>query len=621
MATLARDLVSAYEARFGRYARDELTIIENPNTSGTAFASNGIIWLSTRFFSHRNVLLPGIGNRILEYVLAHEIAHQWFGLAAEVDLDTDAWLSEGLSQYAAVSAFEARYGASGGNLLRPEGKGLLEDLVLRQFGFYNLREHQIELPYLLNLWSGFDEAVAKPLAEIDYGNANTIRVYDKGYLAARAIASAIGEEAFDAGLAQALEQAGGGRLTIPAVRHALEATSGKALDGLFDMWIYGEGSADYLVRQISSRRTDAGFETVVEVSRHGGTAQPVDVEAVLVSEATIRQTWSGEPETDTLIFHTPSPVERVTIDPDHRIPDRDRLNNHDPVKVVGSSNEAVLPLDAYVLSPDSASGGFTFSRPGRFRITLNSAGITGTVLDNDRNEYAAALLLSGGQLTGRLAFTTTSYDQPETGSAAQFWEPDWRLTISARRWVEAARPLTAFGVSAIDLPSIASTRTTALSLEWTTQNAGRLTMGTFEEGSLAPGLYLQGTGMIGFSFGTLPEAMRLRFDELHAVDPGASNHKLSGRLALEFPPIAVEPFNLLNLAMLDGQRTRLFLAGGAGWTTLGDFSTTSHRLEAGIEQQLDLSTLGGLLTFSARIGVAVPVEGDGAPVLYVQFSL
>jgi len=181
-ATYARDILSDYESRYGSYPRDRLTIVESPSPGGSAYAADGIVWMSRTYFTHRDIPVAGTLNRFAEYVLAHEIAHQWFGLG--VNLDTDAWLSEGLAQYASIEYFERRHGSTEGNLFDVVASGLLEDLVDSQFGYYNLREHQTELPYLFALWSGFDEAIVKPLREVEFANANTSRLYDKGYLVA-----------------------------------------------------------------------------------------------------------------------------------------------------------------------------------------------------------------------------------------------------------------------------------------------------------------------------------------------------------------------------------------------------------------------------------------------------
>ena len=621
LATYARDVLADYEPRFGSYPRSRLTIVENPNDRGTSFAADGIIWLSARLFTHRDVLLPGILNRVFEFVLAHEIAHQWFGLSASVDLNRDVWLSEGLAQYAAVSYYENRYGEHEPNLFAISGSGILEDLVAREFGFFNLREHQIELPYLLNVMAGFDEAIAKPFDRVEYANANSVRVYDKGYLVARAIAATVGAEAFDRGLATALERAQGERLEIDGLRAILEEVSGIPLAEIFDAWIYGDVTADYAVRITSRERTEAGHETHVVVSRDGGVPQPVEVEARLVSDATVRQTWDGAVETATLVFRTPSRVRRVTIDPEHRIPDRDRLNNNAPVKIVAAVDEAALPLDAYVLAPDSRSGGFSFSRLNRFRVTVTSSGATAVIVDGREHMVAASASTEDGRMIGSIAYAYTEYSQPETGSAGTTWEPDWRLSIAARRIATDDGPLLAFRLTALDLPSIAGQRTAAVSVDWTAAGAGRLSVSAFDEAPIFPGIYLQVASTLGFGFGALPEALRFAFDEIHCAPLTPTIHKLTGRIAVEFPSGDHEPFNLLNLAMIDEQRTRLFITGGAGWTTIRDFGTTCPNIEAGIEQQISLSTLGGLLSFSARVGLAAPVLGGGESVLYVQVSL
>jgi hypothetical protein len=73
--------------------------------------------------------------------------------------------------------------------------------------------------------------------------------------------------------------------------------------------------------------------------------------------------------------------------------------------------------------------------------------------------------------------------------------------------------------------------------------------------------------------------------------------------------------------MIDRVGTRLFLTAGAGWTSLDEFGTTSPSIEAGMEQIIELSTLGGLISMTARIGIATPVLGEGATILYGNISL
>lgn len=619
-ATYARDILTDYEKRFGPYPRRRMTIVEGTNRGGTAFAADGILWLSSRYFTHRDIPLAGILNRFTEYVLAHEIAHQWFGLGSGVDLDTDAWLSEGLAQYVSIGYFETRHGAFEGNVFEIVAPGLLEDLIDRQFGFYNLREHQVELPYLFSLWSGFDEAIVKPTRDLEFANANVARLYDKGYVVARAIASTVGEETFDRALRTAFEITREGRFSAADLQRFLEEASDRPLDDVFAAWVYGDVAVDYAAEFTSERRTETGHETTVTVRREGGIPQPVDVEVTLTSGATLRETWDGAQAEGTIVFQTPSPVSRVTIDPEHRLPDGDRRNNNDPVKIVTAVNRAELPLDAYVLSPDASSGGFSFGWLDRFRVTVRGDSASMIVNEGRHHRYTGGVSIAENRLVGNLAYTYTTYHLPETGSPATYWEPDVALTAGVRRLVSGDEPLWVLSLSAFDLPSAGDSRVQAIALDIADEGSTRLSVSAFDEIRLLPQLYLQGVGTLGFSVGDLPPPLRFTFGELRTSALPPARNKLTGMIALDLAT-EEEPFNLVNLAVVERRRTRVFVAGGLGCASLGDCSKTTPSVEAGVEQIIEFSTLGGLLPIAVRLGIANPLVGPGAPVIYAEISL
>ena len=621
LATLALDILRVYEERYGAYPRQQLTLVENPNSDGRSFAADGIVWLSSWFFTHRNVLLPGALNRLFEYVLAHEIAHQWVGLGTGVDLNTDAWLSEGLAQYLSIRYFEDRYGAFDPNLFEQEGNGIVEDFVAREFGFYNLREHFVELPYVVTRRVGFDEALVKPMDKVKYSNVSTVRLYDKGYLVARSIAATIGEEAFDRALARAIAEHRAGLLDPAAFRALLEEEAQIDLGPVFETWVSGAESVDYSIELLSRTKEQAGYRTEVLVRREGGTPQPVEIQALLTSGATIRQIWDATETEDRLAFHTPSFVRRVTIDPDHRHPDENRLNNNAPVKVVGAANDRAYPLDAYVIAPDVETNGIVLTHLDRLRITAGDGTATAQIRIGRYHEFDASFSIASGDLIGEFGYKYTAYSQPPTGTPATYWEADTAFSIAIERRRADSGLLHLLHVDIVDLPSITSLGTRSFSLDLTPQGAGRLTLAADDELRLLPSAYLQGTCRLGFGFGDLPRSLFDRPSELRAVPVDAAPHVAAVRLALDLPDSRELPFNVFNLAMVDGARGRLFVTAGASWTTLDEFGTTSPSVEAGIEQIIELSTLGGLLPLTLTIGVATPVVGEGTSVLYAQLSL
>ncbi len=630
-STYARDILADYEKRFGRYPRARLLIVESPNRDGLSMAADGIVWLSTLYFTHRNATVPGILDRFCEFTLAHEIAHQWWGIGVGADLDAQNWLSEGLSQYLALGYFEARYGEFGPNAFERTKKGVLENLVRSQFGFYNLREHGVELPYLDVAARGFDEAIVKPMAEVEYENESAVRLYDKGYLVARAIAAATGREAFEKGLREAAERFRYGTIDVEALRAVLEEASGRSLEEVFSVWLLGPGSVDYSIEIESRERTRSGWRTVVRVRRDGGAAQPVDVEATLASGKTERAAWDGVSEEGAVTFSTPEEVVRATIDPDHLLPDRERLNNNSPVKFVAVTGTNAYPLDAYVVRPDPLSRGATITYLNRLRLAVGEGSLSADVFQGRSHHLFLAAQLAGNDLAGTLGYTFTGFSRTPTGSPGTYWEPSFALTLSGTRLITDEGPLAYLHLGVTAYPSVQHSRSTAIGLDFTLSGAGRVEVAAFDEARLFPHVYLQGTVAVGVGLGDLPRP--LWFDLSEFVSFGtviggqwvpahfSGTQRVYGRLALEFPAGGDEPFNLANLMMVDRTRGRVFVACGATWTEAGELSRAGPKVEAGGEAVFDLSAIGGLLAGEAAVGYAVPVVGDGVGMIYFRFSL
>ncbi|MCK4394622.1 hypothetical protein KAX17_17095, partial [Candidatus Bipolaricaulota bacterium] len=496
-ATYAKDILKDYQKRFGSYPRARLTIVENPNRNGLSMAADGIVWLSSLFFTHRNVTLPGILNRYCEFVLAHEIAHQWWGLATGVDLNAENWLSEGMAQYLAVSYFEGRYGEFGPNAFELPGVGILENLIRSQFGFLNLREHQIELAYLYQATRGFDEAIIKPNCEVTYENATAVRLYDKGYLVARAIGAEIGEKTFETGLREATERFRYKIINVDDLRVILEKIAGRSLKELFQVWLFQSGSVDYAVKIVSRKRTETGHRTEVKVSRDGGAIQSVTIEAKSRSGETVRQEWDGATKTDTVVFETEKPIHRVTIDPDHLLPDRDRLNNNAPVKFVTVTDKNAFPLDAYLVRPDPFSRGVTITYLDRLRLSLWEAAASAEVFKGRNHHLFLNAKIEEGDLWGSIGYTFTTFARAQIGSPGRFWEPATSITLCAHRLVPQEGPLVYLHLGVREHPSIQYSRSSSVAVDITPAGAGRMSITAFDETRLFPRVYLQGNLTFG----------------------------------------------------------------------------------------------------------------------------
>ncbi len=632
-ATYARDILREYESRFGPYPRKKLVVVEDPNRDGTSMAADGIIFISSFYFTHRNVTLPGILNRLDEFILAHEIAHQWWGIGVGVDMNAENWLSEGLAQYAAVSYFEKKYGATGPNMFPDFGKGIVENYIKSQFGFLNLREHQIELPYLFNLERGFDEALVKPLSAVKYENASVIRIYDKGYLVMRDIEAYLGgQDNFDAALREAAARFMHQRMSVAEFEKILEDNSAKDLNELFKAWVYGDKTVDYAVDIISWQRTDDGkYKTEVEVSRDGGIPQPVVVQATLSDGKTVRETWDGREPHSTLTFTTEEPVFRVAIDPDHLTLDRDRLNNNSPVKFVVAVKKNAFPLDAYLIHPDPVSQGVTISYLDRMRIHIEHNSADAQIAIGRSNYVSLAAKLKGNDLDAAASYTYLSFSQLEDGSPGTYWAPTLSFTVGARRKVTDDGPVSYLYLRLFSPSTICYSRESAIALDITPLGAARVMVGAFDELRVLPQIYLRGTVLLGTSFGTLPQPLMFDRSEIHTFGR-AENGKFVplhsygtrmfyGRLGVELPLQDDSPYNLFNLMIVDHAVMRVFGALGHTWNSGAEFDKTVPNAEAGVEVIADVSAIGGLLTMKVGIGYATPLLGEGTNVIYMGFSL
>jgi aminopeptidase N len=202
-----------------------------------------------------------------DMVLAHEIAHQWWGQAVGFKSYHDQWLSEGLAQHSALMFL-----ASG----KP---GAADELIARMIDTImpNLDEGPI--------------ALGPRLGHIDdRGAAYRALVYNKSAVVLDMLRRIVGDEAFAHGLRSFYEKFRYRKASTDDFRRSLESAAGRDLRQFFDQWIRGasvpelhvttvvdqeSGSADVRVQQTG----DQIFELPIpfRVRYADGSTEPVSV--------------------------------------------------------------------------------------------------------------------------------------------------------------------------------------------------------------------------------------------------------------------------------------------------------------------------------------------------------
>jgi aminopeptidase N len=109
MAEEGARMMEFLNRRFGPYPYPSFSFVEEPiNAGGVEFPN--IVWITPRRGT------PGV--RRLEYLFAHELAHNWFYGMVGSNETAQAFLDEGLTSYAETATMEALYGRTG-NLTPP----------------------------------------------------------------------------------------------------------------------------------------------------------------------------------------------------------------------------------------------------------------------------------------------------------------------------------------------------------------------------------------------------------------------------------------------------------------------------------------------------------------------
>ena len=200
MLAKAREAIEFHGRDLGPLARDRFTLVEMPESfgSGSGYSECGYILLGPGAFE------AGPGAAWVPRFLAHETAHQWWGMDG---LFAD-FASEMLAEYAAYRCVRATSGAEAGNRMRSAAKEQLGKAVA---GGKSVALGSIEG------WGGGMDA-----------ETYEVHAYHKGMLLLAAVEDAVGNERMQAGLRQFLAAARKKRAGWKDLRQALCALGAKA---------------------------------------------------------------------------------------------------------------------------------------------------------------------------------------------------------------------------------------------------------------------------------------------------------------------------------------------------------------------------------------------------------
>ncbi len=160
--------VHLFDARIGPYPFTELDVVETPTLAG-GIEYPGLVVINQSYYASSE----GVGGR-MEWVVVHEVLHQWWYSLVGNDQVDEPWLDEALVQYCTLLYYEDQYG-------QDVAERLLESLF---------RE-----PYQELQETGRDQQVGLPVADYSRRNYAPV-VYQKGPLYFHDLRQQVGSETF-----------------------------------------------------------------------------------------------------------------------------------------------------------------------------------------------------------------------------------------------------------------------------------------------------------------------------------------------------------------------------------------------------------------------------------------
>jgi hypothetical protein len=304
MLDAAADVIAFYRSEYGKYPGDHLEIIcpgsLTDRAHGSSATCHGItVWLHSHLEDQ------------YRWLIAHEVAHQYFGTSIGIARDEIAWASIGI------------------------GMTMDHDYMVQRGLDVAATRKTMRWFYLEAVRRGYDTKLSQPvegpmMAAAPWSSGwNMSLMHGKAYEVCTMLRDLLGKDKYRAIIRKILDEKKGGLLrNRDFVKYCKEA-SAEPLDWFFADWVDGNCALDYAVTSVDPANGR------VEVSKIGGAAFPVTVEVETVLGKRLRQRVDRSKAVNRLTFAGGDALKSVVIDPEGTYPDVDISNNRWPKPAAG----------------------------------------------------------------------------------------------------------------------------------------------------------------------------------------------------------------------------------------------------------------------------------------------
>ncbi len=183
------------------------------------------------------------GSLTYETLMAHELAHHWWGDLATCETAEEMWINEGMAEYASQLFLNYAYDYKKYiDEVRSNHADVIQYAHIKEGGFLAL--NNIPLQYT-------------------YGK----HVYNKGASVIHNLRTYLGDAAFNTGLKSITSNYQYKSINSIQFRDELNNSTGKNLNNFFDNWIFNEGFPHFSIDSIKSQPAGGNFNVTVYIKQ------------------------------------------------------------------------------------------------------------------------------------------------------------------------------------------------------------------------------------------------------------------------------------------------------------------------------------------------------------------
>jgi aminopeptidase N len=233
------------------------------------------------------------GRRLAEDLLAHEIAHQWFGNMATEKSFAHLWLSEGFATYMTDLYMASRYGQDTMNKR-------LSDERAQVIAFNG----QVQRAVVDSPTTNYMQLL----------NANS---YQKGAWVLHMLRDEVGAEKFMQAVRAYYKKYAGGNASTDDFRKVVEEISGKNFEAFFRQWLFTPGLPVLKVSHVYDAKKDQLQLTVTQVQMKAFTF-PLEIE-LQTAKGPVRKTFMLNEREHRFTVPATGAVSGLRLDPDVKL--------------------------------------------------------------------------------------------------------------------------------------------------------------------------------------------------------------------------------------------------------------------------------------------------------------